>query len=220
MSSEQLATRILAQESKISGDKMRKAELSKDDFEGVIKKHRSGFIYTTRKLGEFDELLKTLIPIEKQLADTRQAITTLFKEDYQQLIKPATGKAHLLTLVYKANSFEQLFEIFKDKIKKDGVAAYMEKFTERQLQPTLDYLALEATSEELREELTALLKLRSIAFVDEKVTVYKKSKAVFTFDDLIRQVHRAVVGDKAEEIKKALINKYHAFFIYVFLDTY
>ena len=32
MSSEQLATRILAEQSKIPGDKMRKAELSKDDF--------------------------------------------------------------------------------------------------------------------------------------------------------------------------------------------
>ena len=37
MSSEQLATRILAQESKISGDKMRKAELSKDDFKKIAK---------------------------------------------------------------------------------------------------------------------------------------------------------------------------------------
>ena len=35
MSAEQLATRILAQESKISGDKMRKAELSKDDFKKI-----------------------------------------------------------------------------------------------------------------------------------------------------------------------------------------
>jgi len=37
MSSEQLATRILAQESKISGDKMRKAELTKDDFKKIAK---------------------------------------------------------------------------------------------------------------------------------------------------------------------------------------
>jgi len=37
MSAEQLATRILAQESKISGDKMRKAELSKDDFKKIAK---------------------------------------------------------------------------------------------------------------------------------------------------------------------------------------
>tara|TARA_B100000700_G_scaffold330697_1_gene458396 strand:- start:1026 stop:2531 length:1506 start_codon:yes stop_codon:yes gene_type:complete len=35
MSSEQLATRILAEQSKISGDKMRKAELSKDDFKNI-----------------------------------------------------------------------------------------------------------------------------------------------------------------------------------------
>lgn len=35
MSAEQLATRVLAQESKISGDKMRKAELSKDDFKKI-----------------------------------------------------------------------------------------------------------------------------------------------------------------------------------------
>ena len=37
MSAEQLATRVLAQESKISGDKMRKAELSKDDFKKIAK---------------------------------------------------------------------------------------------------------------------------------------------------------------------------------------
>ena len=37
MSSEQLATRVLAQESKISGDKMRKAELSKEDFKKIAK---------------------------------------------------------------------------------------------------------------------------------------------------------------------------------------
>jgi len=37
MSAEQLATRILAQESKISGDKMRKAELNKDDFKKIAK---------------------------------------------------------------------------------------------------------------------------------------------------------------------------------------
>ena len=37
MSSEQLATRILAQESKISGDKMRKAELTKEDFKTIAK---------------------------------------------------------------------------------------------------------------------------------------------------------------------------------------
>ena len=37
MSAEQLATRILAQESKISGDKMRKAELTKDDFKKIAK---------------------------------------------------------------------------------------------------------------------------------------------------------------------------------------
>ena len=35
MSSEQLATRILAEQSKIPGDKMRKAELSKDDFKNI-----------------------------------------------------------------------------------------------------------------------------------------------------------------------------------------
>ncbi len=35
MSSEQLATRILAERSKISGDKMRKAEFSKDDFKKI-----------------------------------------------------------------------------------------------------------------------------------------------------------------------------------------
>ena len=35
MSSEQLATRILAEQTKISGDKMRKAELSKDDFKKI-----------------------------------------------------------------------------------------------------------------------------------------------------------------------------------------
>ena len=35
MSSEQLATRILAEQSKISGDKMRKADLSKDDFKNI-----------------------------------------------------------------------------------------------------------------------------------------------------------------------------------------
>ena len=35
MSSEQLATRILAEQSKISGDKMRKAELSKEDFKNI-----------------------------------------------------------------------------------------------------------------------------------------------------------------------------------------
>ena len=35
MSSEQLATRILAEQSRISGDKMRKAELSKDDFKNI-----------------------------------------------------------------------------------------------------------------------------------------------------------------------------------------
>ncbi len=35
MSSEQLATRILAEQTKISGDKMRKAELSKDDFSKI-----------------------------------------------------------------------------------------------------------------------------------------------------------------------------------------
>ena len=37
MSAEQLATRVLAQESKISGDKMRKAELTKDDFKKIAK---------------------------------------------------------------------------------------------------------------------------------------------------------------------------------------
>ena len=37
MSSEQLATRVLAQESKISGDKMRKAELTKEDFKKIAK---------------------------------------------------------------------------------------------------------------------------------------------------------------------------------------
>ena len=37
MSAEQLATRILAQESKISGDKMRKAELNKEDFKKIAK---------------------------------------------------------------------------------------------------------------------------------------------------------------------------------------
>ena len=38
MSSEQLATRILAEQTKISGDKMRKAELSKNDFNKIAKK--------------------------------------------------------------------------------------------------------------------------------------------------------------------------------------
>tara|TARA_B100000029_G_scaffold448542_1_gene471122 strand:+ start:1505 stop:3028 length:1524 start_codon:yes stop_codon:yes gene_type:complete len=37
MSSEQLATRVLAEQTKISGDKMRKAELSKDDFKKIAK---------------------------------------------------------------------------------------------------------------------------------------------------------------------------------------
>ena len=37
MSAEQLATRILAQESKISSDKMRKAELNKEDFKKIAK---------------------------------------------------------------------------------------------------------------------------------------------------------------------------------------
>ena len=37
MSTEQLATRILAERSKISGDKMRKAEFSKDDFSKITK---------------------------------------------------------------------------------------------------------------------------------------------------------------------------------------
>jgi len=37
MSAEQLATRVLAQESKISSDKMRKAELSKEDFKKIAK---------------------------------------------------------------------------------------------------------------------------------------------------------------------------------------
>jgi len=37
MSAEQLATRVLAEQSKISGDKMRKAELSKDDFKKIAK---------------------------------------------------------------------------------------------------------------------------------------------------------------------------------------
>jgi replicative DNA helicase len=37
MSAEQLATRVLAQESKISGDKMRKAELTKEDFKKIAK---------------------------------------------------------------------------------------------------------------------------------------------------------------------------------------
>ena len=37
MSSEQLATRVLAEQSKISGDKMRKAELSKEDFVRIAK---------------------------------------------------------------------------------------------------------------------------------------------------------------------------------------
>ena len=37
MSAEQLATRILAQESKISGDKMRKAEINKDDWKKIAK---------------------------------------------------------------------------------------------------------------------------------------------------------------------------------------
>ncbi len=37
MSSEQLATRILAEQTKISGDKMRKAELNKDDFSKIAK---------------------------------------------------------------------------------------------------------------------------------------------------------------------------------------
>ena len=37
MSTEQLATRILAEQSKISSDKMRKAELSKDDFKKIAK---------------------------------------------------------------------------------------------------------------------------------------------------------------------------------------
>ena len=35
MSSEQLATRILAEQSQITGDKMRKAELTKDDFKKI-----------------------------------------------------------------------------------------------------------------------------------------------------------------------------------------
>ncbi len=38
MSSEQLATRILAEQTRISGDKMRKAELNKDDFNKIAKK--------------------------------------------------------------------------------------------------------------------------------------------------------------------------------------
>ncbi len=38
MSSEQLATRILAEQTKISGDKMRKAELNKNDFNIIAKK--------------------------------------------------------------------------------------------------------------------------------------------------------------------------------------
>ena len=37
MSAEQLATRILAGKTKISGDKMRKAEFSKDDFNRIAK---------------------------------------------------------------------------------------------------------------------------------------------------------------------------------------
>ena len=37
MSSEQLATRILAEQTKISGDKMRKAELSREDFKSIAK---------------------------------------------------------------------------------------------------------------------------------------------------------------------------------------
>ena len=37
MSSEQLATRILAEQTRIAGDKMRKAELSKEDFNNIAK---------------------------------------------------------------------------------------------------------------------------------------------------------------------------------------
>jgi len=37
MSAEQLATRVLAEQTKISGDKMRKAELSKDDIKKIVK---------------------------------------------------------------------------------------------------------------------------------------------------------------------------------------
>ena len=37
MSSEQLSTRILAEQTKISGDKMRKADLNKDDFNKIAK---------------------------------------------------------------------------------------------------------------------------------------------------------------------------------------
>ena len=35
MSSEQLATRVLAEQTKISGDKMRKAELNQKDFKNI-----------------------------------------------------------------------------------------------------------------------------------------------------------------------------------------
>ena len=37
MSSEQLAMRVLAEQSRITSDKMRKAELSKDDFKKIAK---------------------------------------------------------------------------------------------------------------------------------------------------------------------------------------
>ena len=81
MSSEQLATRILAEQTKISGDKMRKAELNKNDFNKIAK--TSSKLENLNLIIDDNRLYDSTLKLNKKVKRCRYKLIII---DYLQLM--------------------------------------------------------------------------------------------------------------------------------------
>ena len=85
MSSEQLATRILAEQTKISGDKMRKAELNKNDLalQGILivdLNYFRNFVDNIEIEKSDDELTTFELPNDLEIKDIKKQVNKYLDE--------------------------------------------------------------------------------------------------------------------------------------------
>lgn len=182
----------------------------------VVKNSLSGKKYIYDEEINIEESFKDYNKANEAVEEMKDKFENQFKYSDERSLENINGNRYAIkTFSSVHNDVWGFYEALKDNASKK----YVEKLFPDLLQRVLDISEKEEENQDIIKNIIYFIYGTAIDTISEDIEHTKASKTVFTYDDLIQNLHKAATGEKADPLRKALQNKYKCVFIDEFQDT-
>ena len=201
------------------------ASLTRNSINSIVKEHLNGKNYIDYDhaqsyqltANDFDEMYSTLLGIEKKVTNLKDQLYKYIVTNQQLIIDYCTGNKYVINNVIPLlNQPETFVNIIWEKRNLVNV----EKVFSSTLLPQIQLCeeALQQYNDYLHE-IIKRINYFAINRITRGVNDFKQKNNLLSFDDMIVNLHKALVTDQNNLLKTALRKKYQAVFIDEFQDT-